>query len=142
MGAIFGQALIIGVNAFLILGVWFMVDAKFSSQRIVKLYLHLISYTWPITLLVFLLGFHPSIKDIARGTFPLVGKGLWFVSVYLVLISLSPFLQKVLEWPRRMTKNLLILLSAFIPFWVTLWSFDRVENQWLDCVLLGMNDER
>ena len=37
LGAIFGQVLSIGVNTFLILGVWFMVDVKLSSQRIVKL---------------------------------------------------------------------------------------------------------
>ena len=39
LALLLGSGVRIGVNVFLILGVWFMVDAKFRAERIVRLYL-------------------------------------------------------------------------------------------------------
>lgn len=46
----------ISVNVFLLLGSWFMVDATFRLRRIVRLYLEVVFYSIPITLLMITIG--------------------------------------------------------------------------------------
>lgn len=99
----------IAVNMFLMLGCWFMVDTKFKAHRIIKLYLNVWCFTVPLTILVVCLGFSPTMKDVARGIFPFVGKGVWFASAYIMLILFSPWLHKVLEWKEYSIRKLLIV---------------------------------
>lgn len=124
----------IAVNVFLILGVWFMVDSQVSGKRILKLHGELWFYCFGITTVILMLGLPVETKNIFRGIFPVLGKALWFLSTYLVLISLSPWLKKILQWNRESLKKLLILLTIFISCWITIYEFDRVEDQWLDCL--------
>lgn len=130
-----GSAARIAVNMFLMLGCWFMVDSKYNSQHITRLYFNVWSLTVPITLVVFLLGLTQNTKDIMRGFFPFIGKGVWFASAYLMLMLFSPWLHKVLEWPKDTVKKLLIMSSLFVSLWVTLYTFDRTEDQWLDILV-------
>ncbi len=125
----------IAVNMFLLLGAWFMVDTKFKPRRITALYFHTWVITAPLTIILLLCGFHPSFKEIARSFMPFLGKGLWYVSAYLALIMLTPWLSKALLLPRKSHRNLTIVLFSLISVWVTLYSFDRMEDQWADCLV-------
>ena len=72
-----GSAARIAVNIFLIIGVWFMVDSNFSVDRIIKLYIQVITYSWPITVaMLFFNREYVSMKDFARGFLPFFGRGL------------------------------------------------------------------
>lgn len=134
-GAFLGSGARIAVNVFLFLGCWFMVDAPFRARRITKLYLEVWCYVAPITLIVVLLGFPVPMKDIVRGIFPFLGKAVWFASAYLALLLFSPWLQKILAWPER-SLRLLVIVSFFLTsFWVTVYTFDRTEDQWLDILV-------
>ena len=133
VGAYIGNFHRIAVNMFLFLGIWFMVDMPFKPRRIIKLYLNAWILTVPITIAVIVFGFSYDLKDVFRGLFPFIGKGVWFVSSYLALIMISPWLKKVFLLPQRNHRNLVIVLLVLISLWVTLYSFDRMEDQWLDC---------
>lgn len=135
---IMGSGSRIAVNLFLILGVWFMVDAKFRAKRILKFYGQVWGYTFALTVIVFLLGGPIPTKDIIRGVFPILGKAVWFASTYFVLLIVSPWLQKILAWDRVVLRNFLIVLSFVISGWVTIYEFDRMEDQWLDCFIWFM----
>lgn len=121
----------ISVNIFLFIGCWFMVDKPFKSSKIIDLYLQLWQYTFSLTVLFILLGFHISNFDIIRNVFPFSGKALWFVSTYLVLIALHPFLNKLFSLKRDILKKLLIILSIVIVYISTIQKF---FDSWLDCV--------
>ena len=132
VGAFLGSAASIGVNCFLFIGVYFMVDADFNARRIVKLYGNLIFYTIPLTMLMIVIGADITFKDIIRSFFPFVGKALWFASSYIALILISPWLKKVKNLSKESHLNLLVILFFLISVWVTIYSFDRLEDQWLD----------
>lgn len=132
---IIGSGSRVAVNLFLALGCWFMVDASFRASRLLRLYFNVWTITVPLTLLVLLLGFPVSGKDILRGLFPFVGKALWFASAYIMLLAYSPWLAKVLAWEKRTLRQLLLLCLLLISAWVTFWSFDRTEDQWLDILV-------
>ena len=135
LGAYMGFGSIIAVNMFLMLGVWFMVDAKFCARRVIKLYFNVWTLTVPLTLFVCVCGYQYSLKDVIRGIFPFCGKGLWFASAYLALILISPWLNKIFLLSSSSLKKLIIVLTGLISFWVTIYSFDRTENEWLDCLV-------
>ncbi len=84
-----------GVNVFVLIGAWFLIDLPFRSMRVVRLYLATILYTVPITLIILFLGVKSdgvSGKELFAAFTPFTSGPLWFVSCYLFLLLVSPFL--------------------------------------------------
>lgn len=102
-------------NLFLLVGCWFMVDAPFRPQRIVRLYLTVLAYTLPLTVVAIVCGASPSTKDVLRGFLPFTGRALWFASAYISLMLLAPWLNRVLELPRRSFAKLLLVMTVLLP---------------------------
>jgi len=112
---VFGSASRVSVNLFLMIGVWFMVDAKFKAERVLKLYGETWIYSVVFTLIALIMGANVSIlKSIINGFFPFIRGSLWYSTVYIELILLSPFLRRVFNWNNRELKLLLIILFGMI----------------------------
>lgn len=110
IAVVLGSAFGIADNVFVMIGAWFLVDKQFETNRITKIYLQIATYVIPIT--IFMMLFQKSYmgpKEIVRGLFPWGGSPLWFGSVYIEMLLLTPFLNLLLNQIRR-TKILLILL--------------------------------
>lgn len=104
----------IAVNLFLMIGVWFMVDADFKGMRILKLYGVTAFYSISLTAIMVILGVEASKGDVVRVLMPFWGRPLWFSSAYISLIALSPFLKKVLMWEQRELGKLVFLLFLLL----------------------------
>ena len=118
LASLLGSGVRIGVNVFLILGVWFMVDAKFKAERIVRLYLAVLFYSVPITLCMIVMGEAGGARNILQGLFPFFGRSVWFASAYISLIALSPFLNHFFALPirsQRMFLAVLVLFFCIVP---------------------------
>ncbi len=127
------QAARISVNIFLIIGCWFMVDAPFRGIRFVRLWLEELFYTVTLTLLM--ACFYPADvkpKYIFASFFPVFGYNHWFISGYLVLILMSPFLKQIFRMERKYMKRLVILLLLFCSVWSSVRPF---ENETLDTIV-------
>lgn len=111
----------IAVNIFLLVGCWFLVDAKFKSDRLLKLYLELALYTIPLTAVMFTLGLHGETRNIIQGVLPFFGRPAWFATAYISLIALTPFLNftfRLSDIAQRMlvcTLGFTFALAATIP---------------------------
>lgn len=128
-----GNAARISVNVFLIIGCWFMADASFRGSRFVKLWLEELFYTVILTLLM--VCFYPADvrpNYVIAAFFPVFGYNHWFISGYLVLILLSPFLKKLLEMRAERLKKLVLLLFAFTCIWSSVRPF---ENETMDTLV-------
>ena len=93
----FGSGSRVAVNIFLLIATWFMVDSKFNVEKIIKLYSELFFYTFFITFLMLFVEDNISIKMIIRGVMPFFGKALWFISAYISLLMLSPYLKNIFK---------------------------------------------
>lgn len=113
LASLLGSGVRIGVNVFLILGVWFMVDATFKAERIVRLYLEVCFYSVPITICMFLMGEAGGLRNVFQGLFPFFGRSVWFASAYISLIALSPFLNHFFTLPVRTQRTFLAVLILF-----------------------------
>lgn len=110
IAVVLGSAFGIADNIFVMIGAWFLVDKEFKAERITKIYLQIATYVIPIT--TFMIIFHGSymgLKEIIRGLFPWGGSPLWFGTVYIEMLLLTPFLNILLNNINR-TKILLIIL--------------------------------
>ncbi len=127
-GLLLGSMGRISVNLFLFTGVWFMVEQKFRPEKILILYGTVWFYVFSIMVLMRSAGISVSFADTVKSLFPFFELSLWFVSVYIILMLLSPFLQKILNWEKPVLKTFL-LTSGFIM--VVLATLGHKSSGWL-----------
>lgn len=125
--AFLGSAGRLSVNIFLLIGCWFMVDAPFRPERIVRLYLQVAFYSIPITLLMFALGDSGGFRNLAQGLVPFFGRSVWFASAYISLIALSPFPNKVFALPLPSLRKLVLLLFVLFVIVSTIPNFSPID---------------
>lgn len=104
----------IAVNLFLILGVWFLVDMEFSWKRVWRIYLEVVFYSIPLTLVMLFVRGYAAVgaRDLIQGLIPFYGRALWYASAYISLVLFSPFLRKLLELPLDQLRKLVAVLAA------------------------------
>lgn len=103
----------VAVSLFLMLGVWFLVDASFKAERIIKLYAQYFYYSCLPVLILFLLGFTIGHREIAAAIFP-YSFSAWLVTTYLALLLIAPFLKRVLLWNEETLKKFTIVSFLLI----------------------------
>ena len=83
----------IAVNLYVLVSGYFLVNAKFKVSRIIRTWVSAFFYSVVITTLFLLLSLEPwSIVTLGKSFFPLSTDAYWFVSQYIGLLILSPFL--------------------------------------------------
>lgn len=124
----------IAVNGFLMLGCFFMAGSGFRSKRIITIWLQEFFYAVGITAAVyFAVPGTVSLSNIAWAAFPIFNFNVehWYVSVYLTLMFIAPFLQKITELSEKYLRSLSIVLLVFVSLWST---FHGMEDVYLDCL--------
>ncbi len=118
----------IAVNLFLMVGCWFMVDSRFEAKRVLRLYSKLFFYTF--TLLIFLLTVHAPIKplEIIKNIFPFCGCALWFVSCYICLLLIFPFLKLITEQTQKVHLNCIIILTSILSGFSLIYFYWFLKN--------------
>ena len=96
-----------------------MLDCRFKAERIARLYLTVLFYSVPLTILGSALG-SPTSKDVYRGFVPFLGRPLWFFSAYISLAIVAPWLKSAFKLGRRSLGALVALLTVIIPVICTL----------------------
>lgn len=120
----FGSASRIAVNLFLMIGAWFMVDSDFKSKNVISLY----SETWfySVTFTIFAIGMEPSLlsgKTLIKGVLPYTTISFWFVTIYIDLLLIAPFLKKAFLLSRLNLKNLVVVLFYIVVVMSTVHGF-------------------
>lgn len=88
----------IAVNLYVMISGYFLVDLNFKMSRIVRTWVISCFYLFIITVLFISLGFEPfNIVIIGKSFFPLSTDAYWFVTQYIGLLILSPFLSVMLK---------------------------------------------
>lgn len=83
----------IAVNLYVLISGYFLVDLEFKLSRIVRTWSMTCFYSCVITLLFMALGIIPfNIVSIGKSVLPINSDAYWFVTQYIGLLILSPFL--------------------------------------------------
>lgn len=111
----------LGVNLFVLISGYFMVNSKFSWKKVILLVTKVTIYNAVLTLVAMKLGVVEIVgaKQIFLAFFPLTMNRYWFFNAYIVLYILSPFLNVFIKSASKETyKKLLItvlVLYSVIP---------------------------
>lgn len=110
----FGKWHRLAINCFVMISAWFLVDKKYNNYRVFSVWWKTFIYSLTVTSIVYLLGFVPfSITYMVQSALPIMGRPEWYMCEYILLLLLSPFLNKALnEWETRTTKSLLVIMGC------------------------------
>ena len=117
----------IAVNVFLVLGTWFMVDAKFKPERILRLYLQIALCSVPLTILMLFIGYAGGARNVIQGLLPFFGRPLWFATAYISLIALSPFLNRIFLLEEKFLSRLVFVIGFVFVAVATIPSYTAPE---------------
>lgn len=123
LGSFAHAGVYIGVNCFVLVSAYFLLNTKFSIKRVVKIEMQTLFYSI-LAFLVAYFYFHAPItgKETIKVLLPTIFKEYWFVTAYMGLLFLSPFLNFIIQ---KFTENLIYykkflligtLMLSIIPF--------------------------
>ena len=105
----------ISVNLYVMVSGYFLADLDFKMNRIVRIWAQACFYSCVITIVMMSLGLVPfNIVSIGKSLFPLSTDAYWFVTQFVGLMILSPFLAMLVRQLSYKQFVLLLVSGAFI----------------------------
>ncbi|MCQ2520853.1 MAG: GtrA family protein [Lachnospiraceae bacterium] len=108
------------VNLYVLIGSYFLVDKKFHFSRVARLWCEVIFYSVGITIVCLATGFTPPgdvlhVRGILFMCMPGIFGHYWFASAYILLLLISPFLNKAVHGlsKKQYRTVLMILVGVF-----------------------------
>ncbi|WP_022932604.1 acyltransferase family protein [Treponema bryantii] len=115
--SLFTNAPRIGVGIFLFIGVFFLVDKKFSFSRILTIYGTMWFYSVLIMILYkFVFKQNITFRYLISSFIPFWGQIWWFPNVYILLLLMHPILNVILELSENKIRFIILILLILIPF--------------------------
>lgn len=110
----------IGVTIFILITGYYMIENKLNLKKIIKMILEVVFYTLGITIIFKLLGITQlTNKTIFVSLTPITHNIYWFVTTYIILYLLTPFINKLLKQLNKKEYQkfiiLLIIIQSIIP---------------------------
>ena len=105
----------ISVNLYVMISGFFLVDLNFKLGRVVRTWLHALFYSGVITMLMMALRIVPfDWANLCKSFFPISTDAYWFVTQYIGLLILSPFLALIARHISYRQYLFLLIGGAFI----------------------------
>ena len=106
----------LGVNIYVLISGYFLVKSEFKIRRVVNTIVLTIFYSVAIylILLMFLPGFNFELSKFASSLFVIYSGAYWFVTCYIAMVLLSPFINKLIGNLNKREHQILIALLLFI----------------------------
>jgi surface polysaccharide O-acyltransferase-like enzyme len=106
----------LGVNCFVLITGYFMINSKFNIKNLLKITGQVFFYSVIIMILFKLFGLSKiGIKTVIKSIFPVIFSTYWFVTSYVVLYILTPYLNKFINvLNHKEYKQLIILLTVLL----------------------------
>jgi surface polysaccharide O-acyltransferase-like enzyme len=112
----------VSVNCFILISGYFSIKVKF--KRLLELELQILFYSFSIAIIFWALHIVKfSIKELILSMIPMLSMRWWFITIYVALVLLSPFLNIFIDnITRHQHLKLLILLFLLFPVYSTIFS--------------------
>ena len=129
----------IGVIIFFMITGYFQYNKNSMSniiKKIIKIFFQVLTYSFGIYLVLVLFGVEKfNILNLVKSIFPITSKQYWFVTVYVVLMILSPYLNKLVESISKIEiKRMFIILTVLFIIVPTLTTFDYYGNELIQAI--------
>ena len=123
---------IVAVNCFVLISGYFLVNSKFKKQKVYSLVLQVVSYSIVITILYTLITKNIlNIGQYLECIFPITFKTYWFITCYVILYLLIPYLNLIFEHTDKRKMQILIAILCTVSFvsWIlNRFKFDAIDK--------------
>lgn len=108
------------VNCFVIISSYYLLDGRFHLGNIVRIWLQTIFYSFTIAIVVFIVRGQNdfNLNTLLSVLLPVITSQFWFVTAYLALYALSPFLNKAIA---VLSDSQLGCLTALVVLIFSVW---------------------
>lgn len=104
----------ISVNLYVLITGYYMIKSKIKVKKAVNLWVITVFYSVLMLGISILVGLKPGVKDIIKSFVPVSSGIYWFVTAYLGLYVLTPFINKLLRELSKKQYQILILILFFL----------------------------
>lgn len=105
----------VGVNLFVLISGYFLIESKFKIQKVLKLLFQIVFYTILLFIGIYFITGNFYLGNISILFKPISLNLYWFITAYLEMYILSPFIRKALEnVSKAQYQSLLILFGIFL----------------------------
>lgn len=105
---------LIGVAIFVMITGYYLIESEFKVKRVVNIVLQTLFYTMGLFVIFCILdNDNFSVINLFKNMFPVIGQRYWFVTNYVILCFLSPFINKMLNIINRKQFILLLIVITF-----------------------------
>ena len=109
---------IVAVNCFVLITGFFMIHKTVNWHKLVSLLLEIAVISWVIFLIGTLCGLKAPFKELVQHIFPTLSGCHWFISSYIIVYVLSPWLNKlILSLTKKECLYLAVLLFVLFSVW-------------------------
>lgn len=118
----------IGVNGFLILSGYFLINSYFNRKKIYKLIFEIVFYNIFVTVFLYILGYSFTLKDYVKILIPIIFDfPESFIGTYILIYLLSPFINNGIK--NISNKQFKFILVILIMYFSILQTF-LFRNTW------------
>ncbi|MDS0526648.1 acyltransferase family protein [Clostridium sp. SHJSY1] len=112
---------IVAVNVYVLISGYFMIENKFKWNKVIKLHGKVLFYSLSISIIFWLFRLEEfNLISLFKSLLPIITFQWWFISYYLVLYILSPYINKMLNQLNTKEFNILIIiLICIFVIWPT-----------------------
>lgn len=108
------------VNCYVMLSGYYLVRSKFRLQKLVALWMETVFYSFVLKLLFMVTGQEPiSVVSLVSCFFPIITGRYWFITIYVGMYLISPFLNRLILVLNR-KEHTILNVCLFILF--SLWN--------------------
>lgn len=111
------------VNCYVMLSGYFLVNTKFKISKLVRLWAETVFYSLIIKAVFMVIGdISFSVISLVSCLFPIITGRYWFITIYVGMYVLSPFINIAIKAMDRETHaKLTILLVILLSVWESIW---------------------
>lgn len=135
---------IVAVNCYVFISGYYLVKSEFKIRKFLKLWGEVVFYSTTIYIVMMMLGIEKfNITNTIKSCFPIITNQYWFITSYLAMYLLFPFLNKLIYaiTEKEYRKLILIILLLFsVPsLFPSKWLLDKTGGYgiiWFVCLYL------
>jgi surface polysaccharide O-acyltransferase-like enzyme len=120
----------VSVNCYVFISGYFLVTSKFKLRKLFMLYLQVLFYSVVIYVILLTLGIVQFNKiRLVQELLPILSRRYWFVTCYVAMYILSPFLNKlIMQLTKKQMQIFIIILLFLFCEWNVLITFLSTLN--------------
>ena len=105
----------LGVNVYVLISGYFLINSKFNIKKVVKIAVQVLFYSLLIYFILLASGEVTfGFKSLFKMIFPILTSQYWFITCYILMLMLSPFINICLKNCTQKQHLALILLLLFV----------------------------